>query len=213
MMIVYGSSISPFVRKVLVIAEEKGLEVDNQPGGRMAGDEFKETSPFGKIPGFRDGDYVLADSSAIAHYMDAVHPARPMIPAEAKARGTTIWYEEFADTILMAAGGKIFFNRFVAPKFMGQPGDEALIAQGEAELPPLCAYLEGVIPASNYLVGDQLTLADIAVTCAFVNLDYVGTVPDAAQFPKLTAYLKAMCARPSFAKWIAADKAFMAKMG
>ena len=30
---------------------------------------------------------------------------------EAKLRGKTIWYEEFADTIACAAVGKIFFNR------------------------------------------------------------------------------------------------------
>ena len=62
-MIVYGSSLSPFVRKVLVICAEKGIEVEN-PGfgpGVPPTPEFQEASPFGKIPALRDGDYTLAD--------------------------------------------------------------------------------------------------------------------------------------------------------
>ena len=53
-MIVYGSSISPFVRKVLAFAAEKGLEVELKPSGLGNKDpEFLEASPFGKMPGFR----------------------------------------------------------------------------------------------------------------------------------------------------------------
>ena len=54
-MIVYGSSISPFVRKVLAFAAEKGIEVESKPVG--IGDQnpdFREASPFGKMPAFRD---------------------------------------------------------------------------------------------------------------------------------------------------------------
>ena len=34
-MIVYGSSISPFVRKVLAFAGEKGIEIELRPTGRF----------------------------------------------------------------------------------------------------------------------------------------------------------------------------------
>jgi glutathione S-transferase len=206
-MIVYGSAISPFVRKVLVFAAEKGLEIELQPGGMgQGGDAFKLASPFGKMPGFEDGDYRLSDSSAIVHYLDAAYPSTPLIPADAKLRGRVVWFDEAADTILMAAGGKIFFNRIVGPKFLGMPGDEAIAAQGEAELPPVFDYLEGALPASGHFVGDALSLADISVAAMFVNLDHLGIKPDAATHPKLAAFVTAMHARPSFAKWIAIER-------
>jgi glutathione S-transferase len=53
-MIVYGSSLSPFVRKLLVVADEKGLVMEVEPTAPNSNDPaFREASPFGKIPGFR----------------------------------------------------------------------------------------------------------------------------------------------------------------
>ena len=209
-MIVHGSSISPFVRKVLVFAAEKGLVAENKPTGLgPKSDEFMAISPFGKIPAFEDGDYKLCDSSAIVHYLDAAYPAHPLIPAEAKARGRVVWFDEYADTIMFAAYAPIFWNRALAPR-LKMPADPALADKAEAEaVPPVLAYLESVIPASGYLVEDRLTLADIAVCGVLVNGGYGGAAVDAATYPRTAAYAAAMLARPSFAAVIAADKAMM----
>src|SRR5215217_641585 len=144
-MIVYGSSLSPYVRKVLAFAAEKGIEVESRPLGLGAKDpEFIEASPFGKIPGFRDGDFAISDSSAIITYLDALHPEPNLIPTDPKARARTIWYDEFADTILISCGAKMFFNRVVCPRFLGREGDLAAADAAEAnELPPILDYLEG----------------------------------------------------------------------
>ena len=158
------------------------------------------------MPALTDGDFSISDSSAIVAYLEAKHPEPVMIPADPANRARVIWFDEFADTMMMVPGGKIFFNRVVAPKFLGRPGDEALALQGEQELPPLYDYLEGVIPASGYLVGDVLTLADIAVASPFVNLAHCNIGPDAATHPKLSAFLTAIHARPSFAPWIGRER-------
>lgn len=207
-MLVYGSSISPFVRKVLAFGAEKGIALELKQVGLGARDpEFLEASPFGKIPGFRDGDFTLSDSTAIVTYLEAKHPDPGLIPTAAKARGRTVWYDEFADTILTAAGGAIFFNRVVAPRFLGREGDEAAAAKAEAEqLPPALDYIESVLPASGFLVEDRLTLADIAVASPFVNLAHTGITPNAATHPKLAAFVAKMHARESFATWIAREK-------
>lgn len=214
-MIVYGSTLSPFVRKVMAFLAEKGLEAELKPGGMgRGGPEFEAASPFRKMPALSDGDFSLCDSSAIVAYLDAKHPKPNLIPTEPRARGRAIWFEEFADTIVMAAGGKIFFNRFVAPKVLKQAGDEAVAAAAERdELPPLLAYLEGVIPASGFLVEDRLTLADIAVASPFVNFRHVGVAIDAARFPRTLAYVEAILARPSFAAMIAAEARFVQAAG
>lgn len=62
----YGNSLSPFVRKVLVFAAEKGIELEVRPVVFGKPDpEFLEVSPFGKIPGLRDCDFAISDSTAI----------------------------------------------------------------------------------------------------------------------------------------------------
>ena len=160
-MIVHGNSVSPFVRKVIVFAAEKGVALDSRPtrfGDRS--DEWLAKSPFGKIPAFEDGDYVLADSSAIVQYIEAKHPENPLIPTEAKARGKAVWFDEYSDTIFVGQLGMIFFNRMIAP-LLGMAQDLDAADKAEAELlPPHLTYLETVIPASGFLIEDRLTLAD-----------------------------------------------------
>jgi glutathione S-transferase len=204
-MVVYGSSVSPFVRKVLAFAAEKGLEVKVKGVALGSQDPaFREASPFGKMPALRHGDFLLADSSAIVAYMDALQHEPVLIPAEPRERGKTIWWDEFADTIFISACVKIFFNRVVAPRFLGEAGDEAVAARAIVhEVPPLLEYIEGSIPASGWLVGDRLTLADISVVTGFANLRYAGCPVDAARYPKLAIYVDKLLARPSFARSLA----------
>jgi len=214
-MIVYGSSMSPYVRKVLAFATEKGIELENRPVGLGDADpEFREASPFGKMPGFRDGDFAISDSTAIIMYLDAVQPEPNLIPAEPKARARTFWYDEFADTILMDCGRKMFFNRIVAPLFLKRPGDLEAADQAECEeLPRMLDYLEGVIPESGFLVEDRMTLADIAVASPFVNVTrHLGVAIDAAKYPRVTRYLEGILERPSFKPVVEKEVRFFEKM-
>jgi glutathione S-transferase len=212
-MIVYGSSLSPFVRKVVAFAAEKGIELEVVPVAPGSQDPaFREASPFGKMPGFRDGDFAISDSSAIVAYLEAVRPEPNLIPIEAQARARTIWFDEYSDTILFACGGKMFFNRIVGPRFLGVPGDEEIAAKAECEeLPPLLDYLEGVIPESGYLVEDRLTLADISVASPFANLKHLNVAIDPGRHPKVLAFVERMLARPSFAPMIEQETRFLGR--
>ena len=209
-MILYGSSMSPFVRKTMAFAAEKGLELRLKQAGLGSADpDFLKASPFKKMPGFSDGDFHISDSTAIITYLDALHPEPNLIPTEPKARARTVWFEEFADTILVATLAKTFFNRVVAPRFLGREGDLDAADKAERdEAPPLFEYLEGLIPTSGYLVEDRLTLADLAVASPFVNWEHAGCKLDGARFPKLVAYTEAVLARPSFAPIVARERKF-----
>jgi len=212
-MILYGSTMSPFVRKVVAFATEKAIAFDLHPVGIGDPDpNFRAASPFGKMPAIDDGGYTLADSSAICHYLEAKYPDPALIPASADARGKTIWFEEFADTVLFACGAAMFFNRVVAPRFLGREGDLAAADKAEREtLPPLLDYLEGMIPNSGYLVGGALTLADIAVASPFANLAHSGVVIDPGRYPKIVDYTTNILARPSFAVSVGRETAFLNK--
>jgi glutathione S-transferase len=215
-MILYGSSLSPFVRKVLAFAGEKGIKIELKPTGDAPGQpgaEFLAASPLRKMPALVDGDYRLADSSAIIQYLEALHPEPNLIPAEPRARGRVIWFEEYGDTILMGCGGKIFFNRVVAPRFLGRPGDDSIADTAEREeLPPILDYLESAIPESGFLVEGRLTLADLAIASPMANLPYMGMSIDSGRHPRLADYVAKILSRPSFAPWIEREAAIMAKV-
>jgi len=210
-MILYGSTMSPFVRKVAAFAAEKGVEIELK--ATTLGDpdpEFRAASPFGKMPALVDGDYRLSDSSAIIHYLEAKYPEPELIPADPELRGRTIWFDEFADTILFDCGRKMFFNRVVAPRFLGRDGDLAIADTAEREeLPPLLDYLERVIPDSGYLVGDRFTLADIAVAGPFANFRHSGVSIDEGRYPLVTRYVSSILARPSFAPHVHRETAYL----
>jgi glutathione S-transferase len=211
--IIYGAPVSPYVRKVLAYTHERGIETDHVPVSPFEpSPEFLAVSPFRKVPAMSDGDFSISDSSAIIAYLEAKHPDGTLIPTEAKARGQVTWYDELADTIMTAAFGAVFFNRIVAPLFLKQEGDIAAADKAEKEtIPPIFDYLEGVIPVSGYLVEDRLTLADIAVASPFVNADHCNIRPDAAKHPKLSAWVAAMHARPSFGNIIAKEKRMLGR--
>lgn len=212
-MILYGSTMSPFVRKALAFAHEKAIELELKQLPIQSPDpDFRKVSPFGKMPALADGDFGVADSSAIVAYFDALKPEPALVPVDPKARATTIWFEEFADTILCEAVLTMFFNRIVSPRFMKQPGNETAAMQAEREkLPPVLAYIERSLPESGHLVEDRLTLADIAVACPLVNLDHLGIAIDPALYPRTRAFAERMHARASFAPYIAKEKAFFAR--
>lgn len=215
-MILYGASLSPFVRKVLAYAAEKDIAIELRPGGMgRGGAEFEQASPFRKMPALRDPgaddgkDFTVCDSSAIVAYLEARFPEPNLIPAEPRARARTIWYDEFGDTIVMGCGGKMFFNRVVSPRFLGQPGDLAAADMAERdELPPILDYLEHAIPDSGFLVEDRLTLADLSVASPFANLAHIDVRPNPASHPRTAAYVDAILSRPSFSYWVEREKAY-----
>jgi glutathione S-transferase len=207
-MIIYGNSLSPFVRKTMIFATEKAIDFELKATTEP---DFKAASPFGKMPGFRDGDFAISDSTAIITYLDGVKPEPNLIPTDPKARARTIWFEEYGDTIVAACGGLIFFNRVVSPRFFGRPGDLAAADEAQkTDFPRLMDYLETVAPASGYLVEDRFTLADIAVASPLATLMHGDCPMDAKKHPKAHAYVHRIWERPSFAKVLAEEKAALA---
>lgn len=210
---VHGFPLSPFVRKVHLLAAEKDIAVEmvlGKPGQPSA--EFLAASPFRKIPALEDGDFMLADSTAICTYFDALHPHPPMLPGDARAKARAIWFEEVADTILFPPGAKVMFNRFVGPKFLGVPGDEGVAEQGAAELIPIMDYLEGAAPAEGWLAGDGFSIGDIAIASLLRSLSYVSLEPDPARLPRLSAWYERVKARPAWRKVAQREDAVIAKV-
>lgn len=208
----YGVNASPFVRKVRVVLAEKKLPYDHDPVMPGSPDpDYRKMSPLGKIPAFRDGDRTLCDSSVICQYIERTHPEPRMYPQDPYEFARALWLEEYADTALVEVfGPKIFFPRIVGKRFMGKEPDETAIQKAiDEELPPRFDYLESQLGSGPYLVGDRFTIADVAVTSMFANLQHAGVRVDAARWPKLAKYVATHLTRPSFAALIQEEQAFL----
>ncbi len=200
MPILHGANASPFVRKVRVALAHKNIEYEHVqvvPFG--VNDEYKKKSPLGKIPCYEDGDLVLPDSSVICQYLEMVQPTPALYPNEPAPLARALWYEEHADTRVVEACATIFFQRFVRPNFFQQDPDEDLIKESlETKLPVVLDYLTDELGDRDFLVGDQMTIADVATASPFVNMELGGEKPDASRWPVAAAYIERVLSQPSF---------------
>lgn len=213
-MIVYGASLSPYVRKTVAYMRERALDFTHEqtmPGNTE--DWFRAMSPFGRIPALKDDDFALSDSSVILHYLEAKVSAHPLLSAEPEIRARTLWWEEFADTILAPCVAAIFYNR-VAAQIQNRPYDLSLADKAQKQdLDPILTWLEGQMRPEGFLISEAISIADIAVASLAKNLDYAGAAVDVETYPKLAAYLTAILGRPCFAELLAADLAFLKAVG
>ncbi|MEP5764358.1 MAG: glutathione S-transferase family protein [Halieaceae bacterium] len=212
---IYGANVSPFVRKVLVVAAAKGLDFEHEPVMPGSDDaEFRLASPIGKIPGFMDGELRVSDSSIICEYLEEKYPAVRMQPDTPELRARARWYEEYADTKFVEMCTAFFFERIAKKLFGDDSGpDEARLKQVAEELAPVTlAYVESQVPDSGFLFGDDLYIADVALISPTVNAAYGGYEIDAQEFPKVAAYRARVMAHPAMAGVLEVERAMLAAL-
>jgi glutathione S-transferase len=215
---IYGSTVSPFVRKVRVVMAEKGLVYSIDPISPFRPPpEFRDISPLGRIPAFRDSDLPepnhLSDSSVICDYLEHKYPSPALYPGDPYARARALWFEEYADSILAETTGRGFFFERIVKKIMKGETDEALCQATLTErLPPLFDYLQGQLGDGEYLAGGAFSIADIAVATMLVNFEHAGGEIDVARWPALAAYVKRIHERPSFKACIDEERPFIQRV-
>jgi glutathione S-transferase len=197
---VYGAILSPFVRKVLMALEHKGVAYTLEPVRPFKNAEsFARISPLRKIPAFSDEYLTIADSSVICDYIENKYPQAPLYPKNPVERAKVLWLEEFADTRLQETlGPGLFFERVVAPAMFKRAPDAALIRKSLAAIPALQDYLEHELTGSRFAIGGALSIVDLTLPGMFLNAGYAGYEVDAQRWPKLAAYLQGMLEHPLY---------------
>jgi glutathione S-transferase len=97
MMTLWGYKISPYAAKIRAILRYKGIPFEEKTVDPADRRELKRLSGQVAVPVIRDGERVVADSTAIARYLDEKYPARPILPADAALRARALLLEEWAD--------------------------------------------------------------------------------------------------------------------
>lgn len=221
--LIYGSPVSPFARKAMAMAIEKGVGFDVEPVNFMdAPDWFETISPMKRIPILRDrsiaheGDHssadgTIADSSAICGYIEKKLPSPALYPEDAFAYGRALFIEEYADTTLAPVAGLGIFRPIFFSMMGGKDPDVETAKKTWAEgMPPVLDYLEGTLGSADYFAGDAVSIADIAVTCCFMQIELVATAP-LDNWPGLKAHHERMNARPSIAGPYKSAESFIRK--
>lgn len=183
---------SAFCEKVRLVLAAKGLDytvVEVTPGlGQL---ELFRLSGQRQVPVLVDGSEVIADSTAIALHLERHHPLPALLPADPAERAQVLLLEDWADTalaagcrlaLLQAAGADPVLRTALLPDAtpaplrqlvsglpsglmggMGEAIGEVVGPQHRRQLQGNLEQLAQLTAARPHLVGDQLSLADLAV--------------------------------------------------
>lgn len=193
MLELYQFELSQYSEKVRLILDYKGLsyrKIEVTPGiGQV---ELFQMTGQRQVPVLKDGNQIVADSTEIALYLERKYPDPPLIPTDPQQRGLCLLIEDWADTSIGIKSRKALFGAIsqdqnfrksllpnTTPDVVKSlieflPNDvlkvlgfgvgyspdavKSAITDLQQDLEALCLLLQ-----RPYLVGDQPTLADLAV--------------------------------------------------
>lgn len=190
----FHSPTSPYVRKVLVLMDEAGIEgVDLVPasGTPVAPDtSVIERNPLGKIPALcREDGPTLYDSRVICRFLDSISGNR-FYPQGAR-HWDTLTVEATADGILDAALLMVYEGRI-------RPEDRRYAPWVEGQWSKIDRALDVLETRWIDHLNGALDMGQIAVGCALGYVDFRHGSRDWRKGrPKLAAWEAAFAARPS----------------
>ena len=181
------SPTSPFVRKVLVSAHEKGLAERIEHDQNTA---VLNTNPLSKVPALiTDEGIALYDSLVICDYLDSLEGAPTLIPADPESRTRVLRLHALGNGVMDAAVAWVGESRRPQDK----QWDEAFAKQHEK-------ITNGVAALSSQCAdfGDVADLGTITAGAALGYLDL--RLPDLgwqSAHPDLDSWYQAFSQRPS----------------
>ena len=157
---VYGNEASPACRTVFMVAKAIGVDYTLKPVNPMAGEtrteEYLRMNPAHTIPTMDDDGLLLGESRAIATYLlNRYAPDNKLYPRDPAARAL-VEQRLFFDVGLFAA-----LRGVLGPLLHSKD-----LKQFEASLPQVedcMELLETFLKRSQYVAGDELTVADLAI--------------------------------------------------
>lgn len=189
----YSYKACPFARRTRMTLAEKQLDFELTEidlGNRPA--NFKEISPYGKVPVLLHGEHRLYESAIVNQYLDERFPEPALMPDDPLLRAQARIWMDYCDSRLGNASWQL-----MQAKDDPEKRAAALQVLGEA-----CQFIEheGLRKLSDgpYWLGEQVTLVDIQ----FIPFMSRFGAEDAAALPddctRLRDWIKLMSAHPSF---------------
>lgn len=194
---IVGIPQSTYVRAIRIACEEKGVPYTLTPAMPHSPD-IAALHPFGKLPGFRHGDFELIESSAIARYLDAAFPGPKLFPADPKTAALAEQWVSLVNTHMDRTLVRQYLLAYVFPKTPDKTPDRALIDSVADDVRAQIALLDKAVANTGYLAGDGFTFADANL---LPILAYLQGPPESAAAikaaPHLSAYFEKLSLRPS----------------
>jgi len=199
MLKIYGSKTFNAV-KVVLTAEELGLDyqyidMDFSKGDHKSPDYMK-IHPLGKIPAMEHDGNPIFESNNMCRYLANISGAKlySKDPLEAAK------IDQVVDIIGYHIGKSIstyFFEEIVKKVFFQKDPNEGAIAKEAGFLAEQLPYLDGLLEDSDFLCGDEISIADTIAFAMIMAREY--TSFDISDHKYICRWYDQMKARPSYA--------------
>ncbi|MGA9383339.1 MAG: glutathione S-transferase family protein [Phormidium sp.] len=139
--------------------------------------EYLAINPVGKVPAIVEGDFQLWESGAILLYLAEKYGNLPNSP-------------EYKATL---AQWVLFANGTLGPGVFVE-------ANRDREMPRLMTALNSILTNKPFLLGEEFTVADVAVASLLAYIPIMLKEVDLSPYPAVLDYMKRVTERPAFQK-------------
>jgi glutathione S-transferase len=197
-LLLISHALCPYVQRAVIVLTEKNvpferrdIDLSNKPQW------FLDISPLGKTPVLLVNNSAVFESAVICEYLDETHPPR-LHPEDALTRAQHRSWIEFGSQVLN--GIAVLYNA----------ADEAALLDKAAALRTKFVQLESALGEGPWFSGDHFSIVDAVFGPVFRYFDVIDEHINFGLFtnlPKLTAWRKALAARPSVRNAVSTDYA------
>ncbi|MDA8586800.1 glutathione S-transferase family protein [Rhodobacteraceae bacterium] len=202
-MTLWGRMTSVNVQKVAWVLAETSLAAKQiDAGGAFGGlndATYRAMNPNGRVPTLKEGDFVLWESNAICRYLVNAYGGPLATKTIAQTAEADMWMEWFQNGAY-APFIQMFYQTIRLPTAKRDPQK---LATALDQLNAQYSIAEAALAGKSYILGDQLSLADIPLGASLFR--YFDVDIDRPGFPALAAYYERLKARPAYRDCVMID--------
>ena len=197
----YDLPASPNARRVRIFIAEKGLAIPMEPVDMAAGEnktkEYLAKNSLGRMPLLEldDGTYI-AESIAICRYLENIHPENPLFGKNELDQAIIEMWQRRMEFIFLNPIINVF--RHTHEMWKGRLTQIAQVAEVESEeVKTKMDWLNTELEESQFIAGDNYTVADITAQCAFVMGKAAIGIRIPEELTNLSAWWSRVTSRPT----------------
>lgn len=199
MMRLYSGTVDPYSHRCRIVLFEKGMDfevIDVDLTNKT--EDLAILNPYGEVPVLVERDLVLSEANIINEYIDERFPHPQLMPADP----------------VMRARARLFLYNFEKDLFSHikdvESGDAARVERARKVIRDNLTQLVPIFAKQNYLMGDEYSMLDVAITPLLWRLGHYGIeLPN--QAAPLLKYAERLFSRPMYAEAMTPSEKAMRK--
>jgi stringent starvation protein A len=199
MMRLYSGTVDPYSHRCRIVLFEKGMDfevIDVDLTNKT--EDLAILNPYGEVPVLVERDLVLSEANIINEYIDERFPHPQLMPADP----------------VMRARARLYLYNFEKDLFNHikdiESGEDERVERARKVIRDNLTQLVPIFSKQNYLMGDEYSMLDVAITPLLWRLGHYG-IDLPSQAAPLLKYAERLFSRPMYAEAMTPSEKAMRK--